>query len=692
MEIPRHFEFFCPIRIFSGSRALEHLPGELRALNASRPLVLATQGAADRGLTRILVKAFADSGMSLGLHEAAPESPDAAWIARVKRLCAEHRHDALLVMGDGPLVTAAKILNIAVSIGPEADLAAAAGDNRLTRPLLPFVVIPTGIDCEAVASSTVALGPWTFSSPALMAAMVALDPRTIRPGDAGRDAAALSVARAHAARVIAAAPRNPVGEAYARAGLALLDRYGARAGKGNRRTRWALANGVLLAGCAQAHADPAEPDAAEAVVSGDPAAADAAPPPLPGYFEFLNGGRIVAGHDALGRIPAILAQLGAKNPLIVTDRGVAGAGLIDVVRDALRDALALETIADDVPVDSDLKAVRRIAELYRQRHCDSFIAIGGGSVMDTAKGVNIVVSENARDLMAYSGVGAIRSRLRPLIAVPTTSGTGSEVTQAAVIKDHEKHYKMAFISPFLLPDAAVLDPRMTLTLPPAVTAQTAMDALTHAMEAYTCLAKNPLSDAFARAAVALIGRHLLPVMKNPADGTGRLALAIASNLAGVAFSNSMVGMVHCLGHATGSACGVPHGVCMAILLPYGLEYNLHKTGRWTAELLLPLAGRTVCDTTPPEARAAKVIALVRQLNQDLHDASHGQHPRTLKEVVDRGLNPMIPRERLPEIVAAARCDGAIFYNPEEMDADDFRMVLEAAWEGVALDLSRIRTG
>ncbi|HPB70409.1 MAG TPA: iron-containing alcohol dehydrogenase [Syntrophales bacterium] len=689
MEIPRHFEFFCPIRIFSGSRALEHLPGELRALNASRPLVLATQGTADRGLTRILVKAFADSGMPLGLHEAAPESPDAAWTARVKHLFVEHRHDALLVMGDGPLVTAAKILNIAVSIGPEDDLAAASGDNRLTRPLLPFVVIPTGVDCEAVASPTAALGPWTFRSPALMAALVALDPRTIRPGDAGRDAAVLSVARAHAARVIAAAPRNPVGEAYARAGLALLDRNGSKAGKGER---WALANGVLLAGCAHAQAEPAGPDAAEAAFTGEPATAEAASAYLPDYYEFLNGGRIVAGHDALKRIPTILADLGAKNPLIVTDRGVAGAGLVEVARNALRDALALETIADDVPVDSDIKAVRRIAELYRQRHCDSFIAVGGGSVMDTAKGVNIVVSENARDLMAYSGVGAIRSRLRPLIAVPTTSGTGSEVTQAAVIKDHEKHYKTAFMSPFLLPDAAVLDPRMTLTLPPAVTAQTAMDALTHAMEAYTCLAKNPLSDAFARAAVALIGRHLLPVMKNPADGTGRLALAIASNLAGVAFSNSMVGMVHCLGHATGSACGVPHGICMAILLPYGLEYNLHKTGRWTAELLLPLAGRAVCDATPPEARAAKVIALVRQLNQDLHDASQGQHPRTLKEVVDRGLNRMIPRERLPEIVAAARCDGAIFYNPEEMDADDFRMVLEAAWEGVALDLSRIRKG
>jgi alcohol dehydrogenase len=172
------------------------------------------------------------------------------------------------------------------------------------------------------------------------------------------------------------------------------------------------------------------------------------------------------------------------------------------------------------------------------------VAVGGGSVMDTAKGVNIVVSENADDLMQFSGAGNLTRPLKPLVAIPTTAGTGSEVTLVAVIADPARNLKMPFTSYFLMPDIAVLDPRMTLTLPPAITAATAMDALTHAIEAYTCLAKNPLSDAHAQLAIELIGQNLLKVINVPENANGRLALAVAATLAGVAFSNAMVGMVH----------------------------------------------------------------------------------------------------------------------------------------------------
>jgi len=251
---------------------------------------------------------------------------------------------------------------------------------------------------------------------------------------------------------------------------------------------------------------------------------------------------------------------------------------------------------------------------------------------------------------------------------------------------------MAFVSYFLLPDVAVLDSRMTLTLPPAITAATGMDALTHAMEAYTCLAKNPLSDAHALLAIDLISTHLVKVMKNPGDRDGRLALANAATLAGAAFSNAMVGMVHTLGHSVGSVCGVPHGVCMAILLPYGLEYNRHKNGHLTAELLLPLTGVDVYAKTPRDGRVDEVIARVRQLNQDLHEVSGGRHPRFFKEVADRNGNPMVPRERLTEIARTALGDGSVFYNPEELDYDDSLMVLEAAWEGRPLDTSWIKKG
>jgi alcohol dehydrogenase len=411
---------------------------------------------------------------------------------------------------------------------------------------------------------------------------------------------------------------------------------------------------------------------------------------LPGYYEFCCRVKIIAGHDALERIPDALAGLNARKPMIITDKGVSGAGLIDIVTDAIKGGVAIGAIADDVPPDSDLRVVNRLANAYREKGCDSLIAVGGGSVMDTAKGVNIVVSEKADDLMKFSGANTLKKALKPLIAIPTTAGTGSEVTLVAVIKDHEKHRKMAFVSYFLLPDVSIIDPRMTLTLPPAITAATGMDALSHAVEAYTCLAKNPLSDAHALAAIDLISANLVNVTKNPGDRNGRLAMANAATLAGMAFSNSMVGMVHSIGHSVGSVCGVPHGVCMAIVLPYGLEYNKHKNGHLLEELLLPLAGSKTYAVTQKDERAEKVIALIRRMNQELQDATGGRHARFFKEVTDREGRPMVPEEKLPDIARAALGDGSIFYNPEELDYDDFLMVLKAAWEGMPIDASRIK--
>jgi alcohol dehydrogenase len=413
---------------------------------------------------------------------------------------------------------------------------------------------------------------------------------------------------------------------------------------------------------------------------------------LPGYYEFCCRVKIIAGHDALEKIPGILASLRAERPMIVTDKGVSGAGLIDIVIHAIQGRVTIGAIADDVPPDSDLRVVNRLAHVYREKGCDSLIAVGGGSVMDTAKGINIVVSEKADDLMKFSGGNVLKRPLKPLIAIPTTAGTGSEVTLVAVIKDHEKHFKMLFVSYFLLPDVSVVDSRMTLSLPPAITAATGMDALSHAVEAYTCLAKNPLSDAHAIAAINLISENLVKVTKNPDDRNGRLAMASAATLAGIAFSNSMVGMVHTLGHSVGSVCGVPHGMCMAILLPYGLEYNMHKNGHFTSELLLPLAGAEVYAGVSKERRTEEVIASIRRMNQDLHDATGGRHPRYFGEVVDRDGRQMVPKEKLPDVAKTALGDGSIFYNPEETDYDDFLMVLEPAWEGKSLDTNRIKKG
>jgi alcohol dehydrogenase len=413
---------------------------------------------------------------------------------------------------------------------------------------------------------------------------------------------------------------------------------------------------------------------------------------IPDYYEFCCLVNMVAGHDALEKIPGLLLSMKAKNPMILTDKGVRAAGLVDIAVKAIGDNLSIKTIEDDVPPDSDLKVVNRLAGVYREKGCDAIIAVGGGSVLDTAKGINILVSEQACDLMQFTGAGVLKRKLNPLIAVPTTAGTGSEVTIVAVIADLEKSRKMVFGSSFLLPDAAIIDPRMTLTLPPHITAATAMDAMAHAVEASIMLSKNPLSDAHAVEAIQLICSHLLRVIQNPSDREGRLALATAATMAGISFSNSTVGLVHALGHSVGSVCHVPHGTCMAILLPYGLEYNLHRVEDRIADLLLPLAGPDTHARTPQKDRATAVIACIRKLNQDLSQATNGAHATCFKDINDKQGNPLVPEKMLPEIARTAQGDGTLFYNPEDMDYEDCLMVIQAAWEGISLDRSKIKQG
>jgi alcohol dehydrogenase len=411
---------------------------------------------------------------------------------------------------------------------------------------------------------------------------------------------------------------------------------------------------------------------------------------VPPYFEFTCGVKIISGYQSLEKISEELESIGASKPMIITDKGVEEAGIIKLVLSASK--IKPSAIFNSVPPDSDLKIVNEAAQIYKAKECDSIIAIGGGSVLDTAKGVNILVSENARDITKFAGYNTIKKKLKPLITIPTTAGTGSEVTQIAVVKDRERKIKMTFVSPFLIPDFAILDPRVTRSLPPLFTAATAMDALSHAVEAYTCLGKNPISDFASIKAIELIYGNLMNVMKKPGDMEGRLALANAALIAGAAFSNSLTGMVHNIGHAVGAVCGVPHGVCMSILLPYGLEYNLHKTAEYTAELLLPIAGTRLYSNTPKKERALKTIELIRKMNEDLHEVTGGRHARFFCEVLNRDGSQSVPENKLAEIAEAALSDAAQFYNPEQADFNDNLLVLKHAYNGSPLDRSKVKKG
>jgi alcohol dehydrogenase len=390
------------------------------------------------------------------------------------------------------------------------------------------------------------------------------------------------------------------------------------------------------------------------------------------YYEFFSPVKILAGHRALEHLGHELAIHGVAAPLVVTDRGVREAGLTDQVTAAL-EASGIQTraIHDDVPQDSSTRTVADIAERYRSCGADCLIAVGGGSVIDTAKGVNILVSEGGSDFREYSGDGVVKRPLKPFFVIPTTAGTGSEVTSVTIIKCSDTGVKLPSRSQFLLPDAAVLDPRITQGLPKSITAATAMDALTHATEAYLCLGKNPISDAYATAAIRKISANLAAVLEDPSSLDGRLELAQAATMAGIAFSNSMVGVVHALGHCVGARCGVPHGVCMGVLLPFAQAHNLEARRTEIGELLLPLTDTDTYAATPPATRAEAAIARIQDLKARAHELAG--FPRTLSETGKVG------REDLPHIADSAIDDGALLMNPVEVTRDEALAILESAY-------------
>jgi alcohol dehydrogenase len=395
------------------------------------------------------------------------------------------------------------------------------------------------------------------------------------------------------------------------------------------------------------------------------------------YFEFYSPVKLLSGEKALTHVPYELSVLQAERPMVVTDEGVEQSGLIkQFLKCSGESEMRLAGVYNNVPIDSSVETVQDVARQYQENQCDSLIGVGGGSVINTVKAANILITENSSDLLAFEGAGVLEHTLKPMVMVPTTAGTGSEATAVAVITDRKHHRKRTFTSPFLMPHLAVIDPEMTVTLPPLMTAATGMDALAHAIEAYTCLGKNPLSDAYAFAAVKAVSENLHRVTRYPKDREGRLAMATAATMAGIAFSNSMVGMVHALGHGVNSVCRVPHGVAMSILLPYVLAYNVRKGEpelvNAVAELLLPLAGPQEYASTTESKRSKQVVSVIHELQQALYQLSG--LPRTLRETGKVSL------EDLKEIALVAMGDSTLVYNPVEITSADALDVLQHAYE------------
>lgn len=399
---------------------------------------------------------------------------------------------------------------------------------------------------------------------------------------------------------------------------------------------------------------------------------------IPEYYEFFNSVKIISGYKALENIPFELSRVGAKRPIIITDQGVKQAGLVNVVIDSFGGTnTVIGAVFDETPQDSSNIVVNQIASIYRAQKCDSIIAVGGGSVIDTAKGVNIVITEETDDLLKFMGNFRLNKPMKPFIVIPTTAGTGSEVTMAAVIANPEKNIKMQFTSDLILPKVAVLDPRMTVSMPPKITAATGMDALTHAVEAYVGPQKNPVSDAFAVAAIELIRNNLVDAVSDGSNKDLRLAMANASLLAGVAFSNSQTALIHGLAHANGGLCHVPHGIANAILLPFGLEFYIEKGPKTKSKvktnienLLLAFVGPEAFVKVPVAERAKATVAAIRKITDELNKLSG--IPLRLREAG-------VPEDKLGQIAQATIDDGTAAFFPVEVSHEEALSVLKAAY-------------
>ncbi|MDD2384076.1 MAG: iron-containing alcohol dehydrogenase [Sulfurospirillaceae bacterium] len=281
-------------------------------------------------------------------------------------------------------------------------------------------------------------------------------------------------------------------------------------------------------------------------------------------FVFGIGARKMAGKYA--------KNLGTRKLLIVTDPGVILTGwLKDVTNSLNAENLAYVIFDNVVPNPRDFNVSAGV-QMYREHKCDGIVSVGGGSPMDCAKGIGIVVS-NMQNILDFEGVDKIRYPLPPLIFIPTTAGTSADVSQFAIINDSTRHVKVAIISKSIVPDVSLIDPETTLSMDVALSIYTGLDALTHAFEAYVSNANSAITDIYAIEAIDLLYRFLPKVVANQEDMEARASIMMASLLAGLAFSNASLGIVHAMAHSLGGWLDLPHGLCNAILLDKAVKYN-----------------------------------------------------------------------------------------------------------------------
>jgi len=387
------------------------------------------------------------------------------------------------------------------------------------------------------------------------------------------------------------------------------------------------------------------------------------------FFAWANRPRILYKAGVREELGFEMGKLGGTKVVLYTDKGLVEAGVAQMVIEAIKaSSLELVGVYDKIVQDARLDLINEGAAFYRKCGADCMVVVGGGSVMDTAKAVNILIGGGLDDfgpLAEQVGLFDGAQPLPPHIAFPTTAGTGSEVTFAMVVLNDVANAKVSCAHPYCSPDIAMLDPELTVKLPPKITAFTAMDAMTHAIEAIANASPNPISDALGLHAIRIITKYLPEVMKNPGNVEARGYLLIASTMAGMSFINTFTGGVHATAHALGALYGIPHGLGNSIMLPHVMTFNLEeKPERFV--LIADAMGVNVDGMTPDQAARAAVQA-VKDLQKSVGLT------QTLK---DFGVPD--DRETLLPLIDLAMGDSQFPYNPRDLEEDDvYNLYLKA---------------
>ncbi len=381
--------------------------------------------------------------------------------------------------------------------------------------------------------------------------------------------------------------------------------------------------------------------------------------------EFVLPTRIKHGLGVIKELANELEQLNVSKPIIVADKGVIDAGLTKPIEETLEKAGYSYAVYDGVTADPDLETVANGTKKYQEENCDGLIAVGGGSSMDTAKAMGVEITHDGPvvEYEAAEDKKPMTKRIPPLVTVPTTAGTGSEVTQWAVIKDPEREFKFNTGGPLISAYLTIIDPELHVTMPPAITAGTGMDALCHAIECYTCHYSQPMTDSAALLAIEYAGKYLRRAVANGQDIEARYGMAMSAMLAGVSYGSDSAGAVHAMTQTLGGIISIPHGQAVAATLAPVMEYNWigepHKFARIANALGVDTHGMDLHEAARASAEA------VYQLTEDIDVPTLGELG--------------VSEDMIPRLAKAAYYDPQTVGNPRDIDIEGYERIYRSCF-------------